>query len=161
MSRVLVVTNDFPTRRGGIESFVLALCERMPRDEVVVYTASMPGDAELDRTLSFPVYRDPSRILLPTPSVARRVAKVFRDERCDRVVYGASAPLGLLVSKELDLRGSFRFDAEYAQAVSLISDGAIDVAPTITAKLPIDDAVAAFELAADRTRSAKVILTAG
>ena len=96
MSRVLVVTNDFPTRRGGIESFVLALCERMPRDEVVVYTASMPGDAEFDRTLNFPVYRDPSRILLPTPAVARRVATVFRDEGCDRVVYGASAPLGLL-----------------------------------------------------------------
>ena len=96
MSRVLVVTNDFPTRRGGIESFVLALCERMPRVEVVVYTASMPGDAEFDRTLNFPVYRDPSRILLPTPAVARRVATVFRDEGCDRVVYGASAPLGLL-----------------------------------------------------------------
>ena len=96
MSRVLVVTNDFPTRRGGIESFVLALCERMPPGEVVVYTASMPGDAEFDRTLGFPVYRDPSRILLPTPAVARRVAKVFRDEGCDRVVYGASAPLGLL-----------------------------------------------------------------
>jgi phosphatidylinositol alpha-1,6-mannosyltransferase len=28
--------------------------------------------------------------------VARRVTKVFRDEGCDRVVYGASAPLGLL-----------------------------------------------------------------
>jgi phosphatidylinositol alpha-1,6-mannosyltransferase len=90
------VTNDFPTRRGGIESFVLALCERMPREEVVVYTASMPGDAAFDRALPFPVYRDPSRILLPTPAVARRVAKVFRDEGCDRVVYGASAPLGLL-----------------------------------------------------------------
>lgn len=96
MSRVLVVTNDFPTRRGGIESFVLALCERMPADEVVVYTASMPGDRELDRTLPFPVHRDPSRNLLPTPAVARRVARVLRDEGCDRVVYGASAPLGLL-----------------------------------------------------------------
>jgi phosphatidylinositol alpha-1,6-mannosyltransferase len=91
-----VVTNDFPTRRGGIESFVLALCERMPPGEVVVYTALMPGDADFDRTLAFPVYRDPSRILLPTPAVARRVAKVFRDEGCDRVLYGASAPLGLL-----------------------------------------------------------------
>ncbi|RYU09613.1 glycosyltransferase family 4 protein [Nocardioides iriomotensis] len=99
MSRVLVVTNDFPTRRGGIESFVLALCERMPANEVVVYTASMPGDQDYDRTLAFPVHRDPSRILLPTPAVARRVSKVFRDEGCDRVVYGASAPLGLLAPR--------------------------------------------------------------
>ncbi len=96
MSRVLVVTNDFPTRRGGIESFVLALCREMPADEVVVYTASMPGGADFDATLPFPVYRDPSRVLLPTRAVARRVRSVMRRHGCDRVLYGASAPLGLL-----------------------------------------------------------------
>jgi phosphatidylinositol alpha-1,6-mannosyltransferase len=99
VSRVLFVTNDFPTRRGGIESFVLALCERMPPDEVVVYTASMPGDREYDATLPFPVHRDPSGTLLPTPAVARRVEKVMRDFDCDRVVFGASAPLGLLAPR--------------------------------------------------------------
>ena len=96
MSRVLVVTNDFPTRRGGIESFVLALCERMPPDEVVVYTASMPGDREYDAKLPFPVYRDPSSMLLPTPAVGRRAVEVMHRHGCDRVVFGASAPLGLL-----------------------------------------------------------------
>jgi phosphatidylinositol alpha-1,6-mannosyltransferase len=96
MSRILVVTNDFPTRRGGIESFVLALCERMPPDEVVVYTASMSGDMEYDAKLPFAVYRDPSSTLLPTPAVARRVIKVMREHDCDRVMFGASAPLGLL-----------------------------------------------------------------
>ena len=96
MSKVLVVTNDFPTRRGGIESFVLALCERMDPNEVVVYTASMPDDREYDATLPFPVYRDPSSILLPTPAVRRRAVKVMREHGCDRVLFGASAPLGLL-----------------------------------------------------------------
>src|SRR4051794_39392874 len=99
MSRVLVVTNDFPTRRGGIESFVLALCERMPSDEVVVYTASMPGDREYDATLPFPVYRDPATMLLPTPAVGRRTVEVLRRHRCDRVLFGASAPLGLLAPR--------------------------------------------------------------
>jgi phosphatidyl-myo-inositol dimannoside synthase len=96
VSRVLVVTNDFPTRRGGIESFVLALCLGLPPDEVVVYTASMPGDATYDAGLPFPVYRDPGRVLLPTPAVARRVARVLRRHGCDRVLFGASAPLGLM-----------------------------------------------------------------
>jgi phosphatidylinositol alpha-1,6-mannosyltransferase len=96
VSRVLVVTNDFPTRRGGIESFVLALCEQLPPDRVVVYTASMPGDSEYDAGLPFRVHRDPSRVLLPTPAVARRVRSVLRRHGCDRVVFGASAPLGLL-----------------------------------------------------------------
>jgi phosphatidylinositol alpha-1,6-mannosyltransferase len=96
VSRVLFVTNDFPTRHGGIETFVLSLCERMDPDEVVVYTAAMPGDLEYDATLPFPVYRDPSSMLLPTPAVGRRVVEVMRRHHCDRVVFGASAPLGLL-----------------------------------------------------------------
>jgi phosphatidylinositol alpha-1,6-mannosyltransferase len=96
MRRILVVTNDFPTRQGGIESFVLALCRHLPPDDVVVYTASMPGDREYDEALPFPVYRDPSRMLLPTPAVRRRVLSVMSAHGCDRVVFGASAPLGLL-----------------------------------------------------------------
>ncbi len=96
MGRVLFVTNDFPTRQGGIETFVSSLCEQMNPDEVVVYTASMPGDKEYDASLPFPVYRDPSSMLLPTPAVGRRVVEVMRRHDCDRVVFGASAPLGLL-----------------------------------------------------------------
>ena len=99
MSRILFVTNDFPTRRGGIETFVLALCQHLPADEVVVYTASMPGDLEYDAELPFPVYRDPASMLLPTPAVARRVITVMRRHDCDRVVFGASAPLGLLAPR--------------------------------------------------------------
>ena len=110
MSRLLVVTNDFPTRRGGIESFVLALCERMDPAKVVVYTASMPGDREYDATLPFPVYRDPSSMLLPLPSVGRRIEQVMRDHGCDGVVFGASAPLGLL-GRRLRRAGAHRIVA--------------------------------------------------
>jgi phosphatidylinositol alpha-1,6-mannosyltransferase len=96
VNRILFVTNDFPTRRGGIETFVLALCQNMDPDEVVVYTASMPGDLAYDAKLPFPVYRDPATMLLPTPAVGRRVVEVMHRHDCDRVVFGASAPLGLL-----------------------------------------------------------------
>lgn len=103
MSRTLVVTNDFPTRRGGIESFVFALAARLPPDEVVVYTASMPGAADFDAGLAFPVVRDPASMLLPTPLVARRVRQALRAYGCDRVLFGAAAPLGLLAG---DLRAA-------------------------------------------------------
>jgi phosphatidylinositol alpha-1,6-mannosyltransferase len=96
VNRVLVVTNDFPTRRGGIESFVFALCSRLPADEVVVYTASMPAGEQFDAELPFPVVRDPTSMLLPTPVVSRRVQRTFRRFGCDRVMFGAAAPLGLL-----------------------------------------------------------------
>jgi phosphatidylinositol alpha-1,6-mannosyltransferase len=96
MSRTLFVTNDFPPRRGGIETFVRQLCGELPPDQVVVHTASMPDDQEYDAGLPFPVVRDPSPVLLPTPAARERVVATLRAYRCDRVVFGASAPLGLL-----------------------------------------------------------------
>lgn len=93
--RVLVVTNDFPPRVGGIESFVFSLCGGLPPGRLVVYTAAMAG-AEIDAKLPYPVIRDSSRILLPNPRVASAVRRVAHDHGCDRVLFGAAAPLGLL-----------------------------------------------------------------
>ena len=67
--RTLVVTNDFPPRTGGIESFVLAMVSRMDPDSVVVHTARQPGDADFDASLPFRVRRDPSPLMLPTPEI--------------------------------------------------------------------------------------------
>ncbi|NED98277.1 glycosyltransferase family 4 protein [Phytoactinopolyspora alkaliphila] len=102
MSRTLVVTNDFPTRRGGIESFIYALCNRLDPDEVVVYTASMPGSPEFDARLAYRVIRDRSSIILPTRAVASRTAAVLRAEGCTSVLFGAAAPLGLLAPRLRD-----------------------------------------------------------
>jgi phosphatidylinositol alpha-1,6-mannosyltransferase len=96
VTRVLVVTNDFPPRRGGIESFVFALCQRLPAEQVVVYTARMPGGRAFDSGLAYPVVRDPTPMVVPTPRVSRRAVSAFRDHGCDRVMFGAAAPLGLL-----------------------------------------------------------------
>ena len=96
MGRTLVVTNDFPPRTGGIESFVLAMAARMPPDQVVVHTARQRGDAAFDAELPFEVVRDPASVLVPSPQVARRVAEVARSRGCDRVWFGAAAPLGLM-----------------------------------------------------------------
>jgi phosphatidyl-myo-inositol dimannoside synthase len=99
MRRTLVVTNDFPPRKGGIESFVFALANRLPPEQVVVYTARMPGSAELDARLPYPVVRDPASTLLPTPAMARRVTGLLREAGCDGVLFGAAAPLGLLAGR--------------------------------------------------------------
>ncbi|KQX64439.1 glycosyltransferase family 4 protein [Angustibacter sp. Root456] len=94
--RTLIVTNDFPPRTGGIESFVLAMAQRMAAADVVVHTARQRGDAEYDAQLDFEVVRDPSPIMLPTPQIARRSAEIARSRGCDRVWFGAAAPLGLM-----------------------------------------------------------------
>jgi phosphatidylinositol alpha-1,6-mannosyltransferase len=96
--RTLVVTNDFPPRTGGIESFVLAMVSRMAPDSVVVLTARQRGDAAFDATLPFPVVRDRLPVLVPTPGLGRRAAAVAARFGCDRAWFGAAAPLGLLAS---------------------------------------------------------------
>jgi phosphatidylinositol alpha-1,6-mannosyltransferase len=105
--RTLVVTNDFPPRVGGIESFVLAMVKRMPADSVVVHTARQEGDAAFDAGLGFPVIRDPARLMVPTPSVTKRSVAIARDMGCESVWFGAAAPLGLMAGA-LKARGGVR-----------------------------------------------------
>lgn len=64
----------------------------------------------------------------------------------------------MLLAKEIDLRGTFRFHAEFQEAAKAISTREIDVRPIMTGRFPLTDAVAAFECAADRTQSLKVHL---
>jgi L-idonate 5-dehydrogenase len=68
-------------------------------------------------------------------------------------------PMNMIVAKELVLKGSFRFDAEFQLAADLISSGAIDVNPLITATLPFTDVIRAFDLASDRKQAMKVQLS--
>jgi phosphatidylinositol alpha-1,6-mannosyltransferase len=96
MPKVLIVTNDFPPRSGGIQSFVHALATWLPRGSVVVYAPRWPGAAEFDARQPFPVIRHPGSLMLPVPSVARRARAILAEHDCDTVLFGAAAPLGLL-----------------------------------------------------------------
>ena len=68
-------------------------------------------------------------------------------------------PVQAMTAKEIDLRGSFRFHEEFAMAVRLMQAGRIDVEPLISHTMPFDEAVAAFELASDRSQAMKVQLS--
>jgi L-idonate 5-dehydrogenase len=69
-----------------------------------------------------------------------------------------SLPFNMVVAKEFDIRGAFRFHEEFGVAVSLINQRLVDLRPLVSATLPYRDAARAFALAADRTQSMKVIL---
>ncbi|MGP8303973.1 glycosyltransferase family 4 protein [Streptomyces inhibens] len=96
MPTTLIITNDFPPRQGGIETFVHAMATRMPPDDVVVHTSHEPGDTAFDATLPFPVIRDTGRMLLPTARATRRAIDIAKAHGCDRVWFGAAAPLALM-----------------------------------------------------------------
>jgi L-idonate 5-dehydrogenase len=61
-----------------------------------------------------------------------------------------------IMSKELDLKGAFRWGIEFDWAVDYLSSRRVDVRPLLSGQFPLQDAVKAFELAKDKTRSTKV-----
>ncbi|MER8804138.1 L-idonate 5-dehydrogenase [Mesorhizobium sp. M0998] len=67
-----------------------------------------------------------------------------------------SIPQNLIVAKEIEMRGTFRFHEEFALAVDLINRRRVDVKPLLTGIYALDEAVAAFDIAGDRNKSMKV-----
>jgi phosphatidylinositol alpha-1,6-mannosyltransferase len=96
MNRTLVVTNDFPPRQGGIQTFVAALLARRDPESLIVLASDAPGSAAYDAALPYPVVRRPTGMLLPTRGTARQAAELARRYACDSAFFGAAAPLGLL-----------------------------------------------------------------
>lgn len=97
-SRTLVITNDFPPDIGGIQSFVYGLVSRQPTNSLVVLTSSSAGSSAFDQAQDFDVVRYPKGTLLPEPKVRKLAREIARSHHCDRVLFGAAAPLGLLAS---------------------------------------------------------------
>lgn len=65
-------------------------------------------------------------------------------------------PMMAITSKEIELRGSFRFHEEFAIGVALMRKGLVDVRPLVTHTVGLDAAVSGFDLASDRSRAMKV-----
>ena len=96
MRRTLLITNDFPPRQGGIQSYVHALAERLPAGNLVVYAPAWEGAEAFDAQQPFPVFRHPTSLMLPTPAVARQAAELVAEHGLQAAWFGAAAPLALL-----------------------------------------------------------------
>ena len=96
MRRTLIVTNDFPPRQGGIQSFVHELARRLPPDRLTVYAPKWDGAREFDEQQPFEVIRHPTSLMLPVPSVTRRAVAIAQRRAAEAVIFGAAAPLGLI-----------------------------------------------------------------
>jgi phosphatidylinositol alpha-1,6-mannosyltransferase len=97
--RVLLVTNDFPPRRGGIQSYLGELVERLAGaglHEVTVYAPQWKGSDAFDAGAGYRVVRHPGTLMLPGPTVDARMRALIAEQRVDTVWFGAAAPLGLL-----------------------------------------------------------------
>ena len=108
MSRVLLVTNDFPPRPGGIQSYLVEFVGRLAGAEshsVTVYAPRWKGAERFDAAaaaVGYRVVRHPGTLMLPGPAVDARMRRLIADDGIDTVWFGAAAPLALLASRARD-----------------------------------------------------------
>ncbi|MBK4178836.1 glycosyltransferase family 4 protein [Corynebacterium macginleyi] len=96
MARILLVTNDFPPKVGGIQSYLRDYLEELNSDSVVVFASTQEPPEDYDASVAYKVIRWPHRVMLPTPATKRRMQEIIRQEAIDVVWFGAAAPLALM-----------------------------------------------------------------
>lgn len=98
MRRTLLVTNDFPPRHGGIQSYLHNFAAQLPPEDLTVFASSFHGAdmAAFDAEQPYEVIRTRHTMMLPTPDVVRQAADLVRSRGVETVWFGAAAPLGLM-----------------------------------------------------------------
>ena len=96
MSNTLVITNDFPPRPGGIQTFGYELVRRFDPTQVSVLTSSWDGATEFDAAQKFMTVRAKTKTLLPDKRTLAMAREIIVANNVTRVLFGAAAPLGLL-----------------------------------------------------------------
>lgn len=140
----------------------LAFAERLGADHAIDLSEDEDGLARLATEKAFDVAIEASGTAAGLASAIEAVRRGATVVQLGNLPGGRiEAPLSAVMTKELDFKGTFRFDAEFVEAVALIVSGEVDVMAIVTAKRPLSDAPAAFRLALDRSQSVKVVLTAG
>src|SRR5208282_4886611 len=92
----LLVTNDFPPKIGGIQSYLYELFRRLPPAEVTVLTTRHREAGEFDRKQAFRIERWASPVLLPTPRLVRAVRALSVASGARLVLLDPALPIGLL-----------------------------------------------------------------
>ena len=94
--RHLLVTNDYPPKVGGIQSYLWEIYRRLPQDEVVVFTTPHPDSATFDSEQRHKIIRSKQRLLLPTKRVANQILSIVEAEKIDFIMYDPAVPVGIL-----------------------------------------------------------------
>jgi phosphatidylinositol alpha-1,6-mannosyltransferase len=92
----LLVTNDFPPKLGGIQSYLWELWRRLDPASFTVLTTPYDGASAWDATQPFRVERVTEKMLLPTPSLARRIDALAAEVGARLVVLDPALPVGLV-----------------------------------------------------------------
>src|SRR5690606_33587774 len=92
----LLVTNDFPPKVGGIQSYLWELWRRLPPESFAVLTTPYPGAAEWDADQRFRVERTAEKVLLPTRALRDHIDGLAAEVGAELVVLDPALPVGAL-----------------------------------------------------------------
>ncbi|MFN8016385.1 MAG: glycosyltransferase family 4 protein [Acidimicrobiia bacterium] len=95
---MLLVSNDFPPKVGGIQNYLYELWSRLPLTGTKVITTKYPGAQDFDREQDFDIERY-SKILWPTPKLVSHVNRTISELNSDVVFIDPLLPTGLITSK--------------------------------------------------------------
>ncbi len=96
MRRHLLVTNDFPPKVGGIQSYLWELWRRLPPGRVTVLTTPYAGSRAFDAAAPMEVVRSRQPVLLPHPGVTRWVRREAERVGAELIVLDPALPLGAI-----------------------------------------------------------------
>ena len=91
-----MVTNDFPPKIGGIQSYLWELWRRLPADDVTVLTTPYSGTEAFDREAGFRIERTPQKVLMPTRGLVKRIDALAAEVEADLVLLDPALPVGHL-----------------------------------------------------------------
>ncbi|MEC7923753.1 MAG: glycosyltransferase family 4 protein [Actinomycetota bacterium] len=138
--RHLLVTNDYPPKVGGIQSYLWEIYRRLPQDQIVVFTTPHPASKSFDEEQTHRIRRSKQRVLLPTSRITKRILSIAEEEKIDFIMYDPAVPIGILGPRIPVPYGVILHGAEV----------------TIPGRIPV-----ARSFISNVLRNAKVVVTAG
>ncbi|WP_180900224.1 L-idonate 5-dehydrogenase [Martelella soudanensis] len=137
---------------ADISDFPLNLARRVGADETWNMTCTAPED-------TFDVVFEATGV---PDGLSAAISRARRGGVIAQVgIFAAGlvpAPLSLVVGREIDLRGCWRFGSEFNDALGMLADHSPQFSNLVTQRFSVDDYKDAFETASDRTRAMKVLL---
>lgn len=94
MRSCLLVTNDYPPKVGGIQSYLWELWRRLPPEDASVYCTPHSGSIAFDAAADYHIERSPEPFLVPYPWLASRIDRIAQDVGAELVLLDPALPLG-------------------------------------------------------------------
>ena len=160
---------------GPIGALIVAVLKRAGAAEIVAvdlhdHPLAVAREVGATRTLTATdvdaVSAVQADVALDSSGSARGLASAIRGTaRGGRVIMVGLLPTGdqpvpmsLAITRELELVGSFRFNDEIDEVIAALADGSLVIDPVLTHEFPVAQALEAFAVAKDASRSSKVLL---